>query len=247
METKLCLTPDAILYAASQVGADRVIGVPDTLVGLTVADYPAFTKRAVDELTAAKCIEMDFDGNQEITADFENLIRSIVFCKSVTTYSVRKTDESNVTYTVYVSDDGMVLSKRAGDRTAKMEISVLEDISGIYDIVSGDIESVTEQAELKESAISTAVLNKKDKQAIVDTGCDEITADLIYGSLVRQSSTVKMRRIADNKEQAFKFYVAGKTGVLDTKIEYTGDDELIRYIPSSADDLKKSIEEIVKG
>ena len=249
METELNLSSDAILYSVAQIGADSVIGIPDTLSALTVADYPDFTKRAVDELSAAKGMEMDFDGNQSMNSAYEEIIRTMAKASSVTTFSVRKTDGSNEFYAVYFGDGKTVSVRRNDDLGAGIRVSdsispdrlcaeLYEDIGAIPDKNSPGI---------KECIISTSVLAKKDKTAIIDTGCDEATGELIYASLVRECATLKIRRITDSRETAFKFYVTGKAGIMESAVEYTGDDETFRYKPVGCDEFKEYIEAMMKG
>lgn len=247
MEARLKLSADAILYAAATAGADSVYGVMDTLADLTVADYPVFTKRAVDELLKVGCMEMDFDGNQDMTADFKKIISTIAYPKFIVDLSVRKIDGSDVLRIVYETDGFLVLSEHMANIPAEYCISGISDSSGISDIVLKEIELPSSTTDLRECIVSTEVLLKKDKQAIFDTVEDKSSAEMIYGSVMRQNTTLRVRLIGDKAEKDFRFYIIGHKGILDAKVEYTENDELMRYTPVTVDELKKSIACILKG
>lgn len=218
------LSAGAILYALRQLHKQSIYGVPNVTPSPQDREFPVYAQEAEQELMEAGYGILDFDGKFTIESDFSTLLERCADCQEVIGVSLYQKEVWHKR-TIYLRA-GAIL-ERGEDfncilRTAKDSSAELLGALALP-------ESSSEQ--LQEICLDTDLLEVKNLNKIMESGCNEVQARLILDSMNGKGGYAHVVHTRDQNRIREHLLLYNKEGILKAGVEYTETQELLRLTP----------------
>jgi len=240
MEQAYSLSAGALLYAVLRLHKQGIYGLPNVMPGMSDQNFPAFAQDAELELMDAGCGILNFDGEFTLEPDFAALLGACADCKSVIGASLRR-DGNWQKLTLYPAA-GAVL-ERAEDFNCTLRPSerLGEALLEALELPTGPVKS------LMEALIDTDLLEKRDLEGMLASGCEKGQADMLLSALNGTGGYAHISLVEGRTRTSELLLFYGAEGILSANVEYSESQEFLRFTPVLREDVEDKLREWLKS
>ena len=229
MQKEYRLSFGAVLIGMALCDCDFIYGLDDgMLLGM---DEEAVKQNAnvwLNELENAGCTELSFDGDPVLNEDFAALLHRLASAENAIRYE-KKEGREKTTLTILpecgsVWTDGETV-------TLCGTVPSQDELREFLSLPAG-------KNKLREALADAALVAHGEKEKLLSSGVDEITAEFLMQDHAHRRTRLKVTAFSgeDRKETG---YVYGAEGLAKTALTYTETQELIHVVPADAAEILK--------
>lgn len=240
---------ETILYTVIKYCDHKIAGLPDTLAGRDISEFPAVENAALEDLMQNRCATMDFNGRIELDQEYLECIQKCTKCREVAGVDIRRPDGRQDHMTVYYmgkNRDSMLLKNIDGKFAGVCgiyQVTLDELIEQISDLVNiGTCHDAPEEYRLESSIVQTGALDK-----IRECGCGRCASELIAGISKHSNTALIARKFHGSDEKAFFSAVWGCGSSMEMEVEYSDFKEYLLFRPLSKDAIIENIRKTIEA
>lgn len=233
------LSAEALLYSVVLKKKAGIYGVENVLAGIGEEGYPAFARRAEEELAACGAGELDFGEGLCLTEEFDQIMDLCTDCAGVVAVDLKDAKgprhmtfylgETQVPALV-TTEEGYMLYPQSDGR------QMLEDFLKLP-------ENRFKFASYRLESRNAAGLQPQDFAA---QGLDEEEAAFLTEILNGEHSFCQVSRVEGFEKNQLLNFVYSEKGCAEIKVEYDSDNEYLVFGAAGREELLDGIERMLK-